>query len=582
MKNSIKFKDLFNKLGSSGIFKVDRYQRRFKWGKAQARRLFNDIYDWAKRSTDHTRKRFSGGGDYFVQSVALYEEEDKENIIQLVDGQQRITNIALLWLVCRNLILDNNKEKACAFYDGVVRTVEYTLTIPDTWEKDVKEYRLLLRGEDNDVFRAIVERNTEFLAAHKDNNVFKVYKMYYGWVKELFNRSEEEFKNFYFNGIGNVSTIEEICETQEEANRTFIAKNSTGLSVETGCVLASRIFQDANDSEYITTQMMTDRLVFVSNLKDYFEKDGELGWFFARFLYYALDLTDLPTESELLRLFDKYLDTTDLITAIDRIKDYMEMEHECERVNKNIALDVFRGLYLVWGDMSKYDDISLSEKKEIMDIADGFYIRRWYNGRASITDKLLSGFVKSAFSTKKTDESYYNAFVRSLIAKRDSGLDTFNFGNDNDLYELVRVRQMSSCKFTKHLLSRINDYCSGGEDQLVEHRDDIQIEHIIPRSSKNKVDEVTARYVETIGNYTILTGAWNNKLSNKPYSEKKSYYNNSMFRINRYFDNIDEWNADLIDERCRYFADVILKMWPITVNNEDEEVVFAESSLSNC
>jgi uncharacterized protein with ParB-like and HNH nuclease domain len=45
MKNSIKFKDLFNKLGSSGVFKVDRYQRKFKWGKKQARRFFDDISD---------------------------------------------------------------------------------------------------------------------------------------------------------------------------------------------------------------------------------------------------------------------------------------------------------------------------------------------------------------------------------------------------------------------------------------------------------------------------------------------------------------------------------------------------------
>ena len=82
-----------------------------------------------------------------------------------------------------------------------------------------------------------------------------------------------------------------------------------------------------------------------------------------------------------------------------------------------------------------------------------------------------------------------------------------------------------------------------------------------------------------MGNYTLLTGTWNNKLSNKPYLEKKPYYSDSTFRLNRYFDNIDEWNAELIGNRCEYLADIILKMWPITPINEEDEVVFAESSL---
>ncbi len=579
MKNSIKFKDLFNKLGSSGIFKVDRYQRKFKWGKKQARRFFDDISDWAKRSVEHARGRFTGGGDYFVQSVALYEEEEKENITQLVDGQQRTTNIALLWLVCRNLILDSKKEKVCALYENIIKFVEYTLTVPDSWEKDVKEYRLVLQGEDNEVFRSIVERNYAFLKAHKDNNVARIYSLYYSWVGELF-KDETKFKNFYINGIGNVSTIEEICETQEEANRTFIAKNSTGLLVEKGDILAAKIFKAAHDSEYITTQMISDKLVFVDSLKDYFDMDKELGWFFSRFLYYHFGLSEMPKEGELLGMFDRYLSSMNIITAIEKIKEYFDLERECERLNKNVSFDAFRDLYIIWGDMSRYDDIQLLEKKKIMDIADGFHIRRWFNGRNTTPEKVLCGFIRSSFATKKDNESYYNAFVRNLISKRFSGVDRFNFGDDNDLYEIVKTKQMTSCPFTKHLLSRINDFCSGGEDQLIEYKDEVQIEHVFAKSNKKKVDEITSRCIDTLGNYTLLTGTWNNKLSNKPYLEKKPYYSESTFRLNRYFDDISEWNAELVGKRCEHLADIILKMWPITTVNEENEVVFAESSLA--
>ena len=98
MKNSISFDELLtSKLGYSGQFKVDKYQRFYKWSKKQCQKIFNDILEWSK--TSHDVK------DYFIQSVAIFQEI-VEILIQIVDGQQRITSLSLLHIAYRNVILD--------------------------------------------------------------------------------------------------------------------------------------------------------------------------------------------------------------------------------------------------------------------------------------------------------------------------------------------------------------------------------------------------------------------------------------------------------------------------------------------
>ncbi len=76
----------------SGQFRVPRYQRGYRWGDIEVSRLLDDIWE-------------SQGEPYSLQPVVVKREsEDKW---ELVDGQQRLTTLYLIFLYMQRESLQN-------------------------------------------------------------------------------------------------------------------------------------------------------------------------------------------------------------------------------------------------------------------------------------------------------------------------------------------------------------------------------------------------------------------------------------------------------------------------------------------
>ncbi|WEA00714.1 DUF262 domain-containing protein [Mucilaginibacter sp. SJ] len=70
----------------SGRLNVPEYQRPYLWGKRETDRLLNDLTEYLLQESDERP-------DYYLGSIILHRKGDSLNII---DGQQRLTTIALL------------------------------------------------------------------------------------------------------------------------------------------------------------------------------------------------------------------------------------------------------------------------------------------------------------------------------------------------------------------------------------------------------------------------------------------------------------------------------------------------------
>ena len=97
--------------------------------------------------------------------------------------------------------------------------------------------------------------------------------------------------------------------------------------------------------------------------------------------------------------------------------------------------------------------------------------------------------------------------------------------------------------------------------------ENITIEHIMPQALTKEwrdalgpnSDEIHARLLDTLGNLT-LTG-YNPEMSNKPFREKKPFLAESSFALNSSLKNLDEWNAETIEQRGRELAELAAKIW---------------------
>ena len=71
----------------SGTFKIPSYQRGYRWGADEVRRLLNDVYSNGKKS-------------YCLQPVVVLKNEDS---YELIDGQQRLTTLYLIYRYMKNV-----------------------------------------------------------------------------------------------------------------------------------------------------------------------------------------------------------------------------------------------------------------------------------------------------------------------------------------------------------------------------------------------------------------------------------------------------------------------------------------------
>ena len=76
-------------------YRIDYYQRDYKWEAKQIEELIDDLTGRFDRdfNSDHERGEVERYGQYFLGSIIISEKDSKRYII---DGQQRLTSLTLL------------------------------------------------------------------------------------------------------------------------------------------------------------------------------------------------------------------------------------------------------------------------------------------------------------------------------------------------------------------------------------------------------------------------------------------------------------------------------------------------------
>lgn len=82
-------KDVFTKYLNGRTYKIPEYQRGYKWSNKQIEQLLNDISEFDDKLDDDLF--------YCLQNITLYPSKSDKEILNIVDGQQRLTTTYLLY-----------------------------------------------------------------------------------------------------------------------------------------------------------------------------------------------------------------------------------------------------------------------------------------------------------------------------------------------------------------------------------------------------------------------------------------------------------------------------------------------------
>src|ERR1051325_1776090 len=88
-------KSIAQLLTGDACFAVPKYQRSFAWGQDEVEELWEDIQSAATR-----------GGDYFLGTLVLHRRGNAPQ--EIIDGQQRLTCVSMVFSAIRNVFLAAN------------------------------------------------------------------------------------------------------------------------------------------------------------------------------------------------------------------------------------------------------------------------------------------------------------------------------------------------------------------------------------------------------------------------------------------------------------------------------------------
>ena len=92
------------------------------------------------------------------------------------------------------------------------------------------------------------------------------------------------------------------------------------------------------------------------------------------------------------------------------------------------------------------------------------------------------------------------------------------------------------------------------------------IEHILPDHLDDEWNTIFnedehARYVERLGNYTLLERGKNKDIGQALFSVKKEVFATSQYSLTRDLEGLDEWTSAAINKRQKELAAIATSVW---------------------
>lgn len=198
----------------SVTFIIPYLQRAYKWKEKQAKQMLEDFSEFLKQEKTY----------YCMQPLAVVKTED--NKYELLDGQQRLTTLLILW----RILFEDNKENT--FYPYIFE-----------YERDSSESNTLLNR-----YSFITESDEIKKGEHRNIDEYYMSKVY-GAIKQYFidnsDNQKEDFKKL-LKGEGQHILFLWYEVNEEEKHTTFANLNSGKIELTCSELIKAILLSDDN------------------------------------------------------------------------------------------------------------------------------------------------------------------------------------------------------------------------------------------------------------------------------------------------------------------------------------------------
>lgn len=539
-----------------GVYYIPDYQREYSW---IADEQVDDF--WRDLDSAVTYKR----DNHFFGQVVIHDNKI-ENKKYIIDGQQRTTTTVIFLAVLRELFKEIYKK-----YDYLNAQESYEdirIKYIGRWSEENNRLRLTLGSIDKDFFKNNIQINrpSEDILAEKDSHK-RIIKAFNYFQNKLTQKIEEEsdykekyriLLNYYETFLKGFRLMYVETDDINEAFIIFETLNARGKDLETSDLLKNHLFRISGKSIDVVKKTWLET---VENLD---EID------ITKFLrHYWNSKFSFTREKELYKKIQKYIDTP----------------KKCEEFTQNFFAmsDVYKAL-INPNEFSYFSDSIIQKKLINLKItgASSFY--------PTVLSMVNSGYKENdILKIIKAIETliFRNCVVAGKVANKYEilfGRIAYNisqkkFTDVQEIYDEISKDTLSEEEFetafntfsiksvavAKYVLRELNDFDSL-EVKAISDNCKLNLEHIMPKSKGNwKVDEEShKKYINRLGNLTLLADEYNKSIQNKTFDVKKETYKKSKLQITNSICSFRDWNIDTIKQRQKDLFEKSKKIWSIT------------------
>ena len=241
-------------LQSKGQFIVPPFQRNYSWDVERASSLWSDLMD-----TFHIAKDQSESVpeiQYLLGSIVLVSNEPGKYYV--IDGQQRLATLTILFCVGRDIIYENVKSEKNLKPDGIDKIMEM---LENKSMGKHKGWKLVLNDADKDLFRQIQEYESDTtLQIDRIKQLDVKTKSEKLLVKNyifLYNKMTESLYNNFDDAATNLRNLQSMSDDEK---KRLINENIGMLNYFLTHVLENNFVVRTMVSDYSTAYQMFETL----------------------------------------------------------------------------------------------------------------------------------------------------------------------------------------------------------------------------------------------------------------------------------------------------------------------------------
>lgn len=554
------------------VFNIPNYQRPYAWTTEQTEQLLKDLVD----AVEDESSDINLIPPYFLGNIVLIKPIDQSES-EVVDGQQRLTTLTMLFAVLRELLPKYKND-----LESLICQPEHLLAgIP-------ARPRLILREKDRDFFEKCIQSNgldqlNNIGIANLSDSQRNIVENTRLLIKRITEELPTETQKLRFTQFLLQRCFLVIVHTADfdSAYRIFSVLNDRGLDLSITDILKADVIGKFSRQSYLNESARKElEAKYTRKWEDLEEQLGRKD-FTELFSHIRMIYAQKKLETSVLKSFRTYVleqkenqNPRHLIDLV--LEPYAEALYDiknCTWVGDRYSQEInqlFRWLQRIdhfdwiapaifYLKQHRHDpEYLLRFFTQLERLAAGLMIQR-----TKITERIrrYANMIKEIESGKDLFSS--NSSLQLSLEEQKEIIDLLN----GDIYNKYKTRNIRL-----YILLRLDSAICDGVPNYDSYKK-ITIEHILPQNpnlNSQWLNTFTAedreKYLHRLGNLVLLSHQKNRSASNYDFQTKKDKYLNkpvATFALTVQVLKEREWTAKVVENKQKYLLEELKRIWQL-------------------